>query len=141
MRSIYIYLFVIIVCCVAACRENIKCKTDTLCGGSFRYWYSSRDPGLYHYFDINGRKEIFYVNRFGVFREFKMSDVIISTIWKPLNDSTILLSGRELPIKFIDDETIIFRDDTLCLLKDYKYIPKEYQKILGEDIKTGGLGR
>ena len=46
---------------------------------------------------------------------------------------------RKYPIKIIDDETMILLGDTLHLLKDYKYIPKEYQKILEKDIKTGGF--
>jgi hypothetical protein len=47
----------------------------------------------------------------------------------------------EYSVKIIDKETIVLKDDTLHLLKDYKYIPKEYQKILGRDIVTGGFGR
>ena len=133
------YLFILLIWCMAVCCNRSKSTADIICGGSFRYWYSSYSPHMYHYFDINGRKEQFCVNRFGAFEEFKMPDVLISGTWKPYNDSTILLSGSKFPVKVIDDETIILCNDTLHVLKDYKYIPKEYQKILGKDIKTGGF--
>lgn len=132
-------LIILLTCCISACSNRSKSTADIICGGNFRYWYSSYDSSMYHYFDINGRKEQFYIDKFGKFEEFKMPDVIISTTWKPLNDSTIFLSRKKYPVKIIDDETMILLGDTLHLLKDYKYIPKEYQKILGKDIKTGGF--
>ena len=132
------YLFLLI-CSMSACCNHSKSTADIICGGGFRYWYSSYSPRMYYYFDINGRKEQFCVDRFGIFEEFKMPDVLISGTWKPFDDSIILLSGTKYLVKVIDDETIILRNDTLHVLKDYKYIPKEYQKILGKDIKTGGF--
>ena len=134
-----LFLIFILACCISACKNGQKSTADIICGGSFRYWYTSYDPSMYHYFDKNGRKEQFYVDKFGKFEEFKMPDVIISTTWEPLNDSTIILSRTKYPIKIINDETIVLKNDTLHLLKDYKNIPKEYQKILGKDIKTGGF--
>ena len=128
-----IYLIFILACCISACQDEQKNTADIICGDSYRYWYSSYDSCMYHYFDKNGRKEQFYVDKFGKFEKFKMPDVIISTTWESLNDSTILLSRTKFPIKIIDDETIVLKDDTLHLLKDYKNIPKEYQKILGKD--------
>lgn len=138
MRNRIVYLFLILACCIMACKEKAKNTEDIICGGSFRYWYVKEAPNYYHYFDINGRKESFYITKNGMFKEDKMPDFEMSTTWKLLNDSTIIMYyDREYSVKVIDDETIIIFDDTLHVLKDYKYIPKEYQKILGKDIKTG----
>lgn len=134
------YVLLLLTCCLLACSKRQKSTEDIICGGSFRYWYEHKTPNYYHYFDINGRKENFYVTRNGTFKEDKMPDFEMSTTWSLLNDSTIIMHyDRKYPIKIIDDETMILLGDTLHLLKDYKYIPKEYQKILGKDIKTGGF--
>ena len=125
-----------------ACENSTPRIEDVICGGSFRYWYSKTTPNFYHYFDKNGRKETFVVTRDGLFEEFLMPDCEVSTPWEPLNDSTIIMYyDIKYSVKIIDEETIILDGDTLHVLKDYKYIPKRYQKILGKDIKTGGFGR
>ena len=127
-------------CCIYACQDRHKSTADIICGGSYRYWYEQDSPNYYHYFDVNGRKESFCITRKGIFKEVKMPDFEISTTWKALNESTIIMYyDREFVVKVIDDETIVLFDDTLHLLKDYKNIPKEYQKILEKDIKTGGF--
>lgn len=127
----------------------VSCKrcpaTMILCGDSYRYWYTSKDSTFYHYFDINGRKESFIVKRDGTFEEFKMPDFVISTTWHAIDDSTIYMYADNFFVKIVDKETVVLfgqiNNDTLHLLKDLKYIPKEYQKILGKDIVTGGLGK
>ncbi len=74
--------------------------------------------------------------------EILMLDFEMSTTWKPINDSTIIMYyDIEYHVKIINKETIVLNDDTLHVLKDYKYIPKDYQKLLGDDIVTGGFGK
>ena len=125
---------------MSACCNLPKSTADIICGGSFRYWYENKTPNYYHYFDINGRKESFFVTKDGIFKEDKMPDFEMSTMWTLLDDSTIIMySDRMYPVTIIDEETIVLLGDTLHLLKDYKYVPKKYQKILGKDIKTGGF--
>ena len=125
-----------------SCENKTPRIEDVICGGSFRYWYEQESPNCYHYFDVNGRKESFVVARDGTFQELLMPDFEISTTWESLNDSTIIMYyDREYHVKIIDKETIILNNDTLHVLKDYKYIPKNYQKLLGNDIVTGGFGR
>lgn len=125
-----------------SCENSIPRIEDVICGGSFRYWYEQSAPNYYHYFDKNGRKECFYVTRDGDFMEDLAPDFEYSTTWEPLNDSTIIMYyDIKYSVKIIDKETIILDGDTLHVLKDYKYIPKRYQKLLGKDIKTGGFGR
>ena len=72
-------LIIILTCCMLACSNRSKSTADIICGGSFRYWYEHKTPNYYHYFDINGRKESFYVTRNGTFKEDKMPDFEMST--------------------------------------------------------------
>ncbi len=141
MRSNYI-LMMIVLAFFMSCENKAPRIEDVICGGNFRYWYKQGVPNRYHYFDVNGRKENFCVSRSGEFMEILMPDFEMSTTWKPLNDSTIIMyHDIEYHVKIIDKETIMLDNDTLHVLKDYKYIPKNYQKLLGNDIVTGGFGR
>jgi hypothetical protein len=141
MRNNYI-LMMIILGFFMSCENKAPRIEDVICGRSFRYWYKQGVPNRYHYFDVNGRKENFCVSRSGNFMEILMLDFEMSTTWKPINDSTIIMYyDIEYHVKIINKETIVLNDDTLHVLKDYKYIPKDYQKLLGDDIVTGGFGK
>ena len=83
-------------CCIYACQDRHKSTADIICGGSYRYWYEQDSPNYYHYFDVNGRKESFCITRKGIFKEVKMPDFEISTTWKALNESTIIISTAGL---------------------------------------------
>ena len=90
-----------------SCENKAPRIEDVICGGNFRYWYKQGVPNRYHYFDVNGRKENFCVSRSGEFMEILMPDFEMSTTWKPLNDSTIIMyHDIEYHVKIIDKETI-----------------------------------